>query len=140
MSANNRSIRILVVGREPALLETYAILFTRAGYQTQTAGLGESAQLLETVKHGVLVLDHTLSKEQRHWLVHLARKASLNTRVMALHSNARDCGADLAMDSREGPDAIVAGVRALMARRRPRWVWMESVKSLLRFGTSAKAS
>jgi DNA-binding response OmpR family regulator len=140
MPADNGSIPTLVVGREPALLETYAILFNRAGYQTQTAELGESAQLLKTVKHGVLVLDHTLSKEQRHWLVHLARKASLNTRIMALHSAARDCGADLVMDSREGPDAIVAGVRALIARRRPMWVWMDTVKSLLRFGSSAKAS
>jgi len=140
MPADRRSIHIIVVGRDPSLRETYAILFNRAGYEAETAEIDDSVELLKTVKAGVLLIDHTLSKEQRHWLVHLARKLSSNTRIVALHSAARDCGADLVMDSREGPDAIVAGIQALIARRRPVSVWMDSFKSLLRFGTSAKAS
>jgi DNA-binding response OmpR family regulator len=137
---DNRAVRILVVGREPALRETYVMLFNRAGYQTETGDIEDALRLLKTAKASVLVIDPTLSKEQRKYLVQSARQLSPDTKIMALHASARDCGADLFMDSRDGPDAIVAGLQALIARRRPMRVWMDSFKSLLRFGGSARAS
>jgi DNA-binding response OmpR family regulator len=139
MAADNRHIRILVVGREAPLREIYAILFNRAGYQAEAADIEGALRLLTTVKAHVLVIDHTLSKEQRHWFVHSARQLSSTVRILALHSAAKDSGADLVMDSRLGPDAILANLALLIPRRKPMWVWVDNVKSMLRFGSSVKA-
>jgi DNA-binding response OmpR family regulator len=139
MAADNRHIRVLVVGREPPLREIYAILFNRAGYHAEAADIEGALRLLTTVKAHVLVIDHTLSKEQRHWFVHSARQLSSTVRILALHSAAKDSGADLVMDSRLGPDAILANLALLIPRRKPMWVWVDNVKSMLRFGSSAKA-
>src|SRR5262245_56793233 len=139
MPADNRGIRIVVVGREPALRDTYAILFNRAGYWAETADLEDALRLLMALKVAVLIIDHTLSKEQRGWLINSVRNVSSTIRILALHSAAKDSGADLAMDSRFGPDAILENVALLIARRKPIRVWMQSVKSMLRFGGSVKA-
>ena len=139
MAADNRRIRVLVVGREPPLREVYAILFNRAGYQAEAADIEGALRFLMTVKAHVLVIDHTLSKEERHWFVHSARQLSSTVRILALHSAAKDSGADLAMDSRLGPDAILANLALLIPRRKPVWVWVDNVKSMLRFGGSVKA-
>src|SRR5262249_44767461 len=139
MPSDNRGIRIVVVGREPSLRDTYAILFNRAGYLAATADTEGALRLLTAVKFRVLVIDQTLSKEERHWFIHSVRQRSLTIRILALHSAAKDCGADLAMDSRVGPEAILANVALLLARRKPMWVWVDSVKSMLRWGASAKA-
>lgn len=137
MAADNRRIRVLVVGREPPLREIYAILFNRAGYQTLAADIEGALGLLTTVKAHVLVIDHTLSKEQRHRFVHLARRLSSTVRILALHSAAKDCGADLAMDSRLGPDAILANLALLIPQRKPMRVWVDNIRSRLRFAAKA---
>jgi hypothetical protein len=139
MAADNRHIRILVIGREQPLREIYAILFNRAGYQAVAADVEGALGLLTTAKAHVLVIDHTLSKEQRHRFVHSARQLSSTVRILALHSAAKDSGADLVMDSRLGPDAILANLALLIPRRKPMWGWVDNVKSMLRFGSSAKA-
>jgi len=137
MAADNRYIRILVVGREPPLREIYAILFNRAGYQAMAADIEGALLLLTTVKAHVVVVDHTLSKEQRRRFVLSARKLSSTVRILALHSAAKDCGADLVMDSRLGPDAILANLALLIPRRKPMRVWIDNVKSMLRFAAKA---
>src|SRR5262249_17122415 len=139
MAADKRRIRVLVVGREPPLREIYAILFNRAGYQAEAADIEGALGFLMTVKPHVLVIDHTLSKEQRHWFVHSARQLSSTVRILALHSAATHSGADLGMDSGLGPDAILANLALLIPRRKPMRVWVDNFKSMLRFGSSAKA-
>src|SRR5262249_13730799 len=126
------------VGLDRPLRDTYAILFNRAGYWPETADFQDALRLV-ALNAAALVIDHTLSKEQRGWLINSVRNVSSSIRILVLHSAAKDSGADLAMDSRLGPDAILENVALLIARRKPIWVWMESIKSMLRFGGSVKA-
>jgi DNA-binding response OmpR family regulator len=140
MAADNRHICILVVGREAPLREIYAILFKRAGYRAEATDIEVALPLLTRLKAHVLVVDHTLSKEQRHRFVRSVRQVSSSVRILALHSAAKDSGADLVMDSRLGPDAILANVALLIPSRKPMWIWFDQVKSMLRFGSSGKTA
>ena len=108
------SIAVLVVGREPTLRETYAMLFQRAGYIADGVELDRSPARLKVQGFSILVMDHTLTREQRKSLVLVARNLSPGMKIVALHSSAHDCGADLVIDSREGPVEILARVGAML--------------------------
>lgn len=114
MPARGQGIGVLVVGHEPSLRETYALLFDAAGYRAHPTELNHSPSRLKAGAFALLVMDHTLSKEERTSLVELARQLAPNIKVAALHASAQDCGADLVMDSREGAEAILERVAALV--------------------------
>jgi predicted kinase len=97
------------------LRETYTSLFQGAGFAAQETELIHSVRRLKEGAFSIVVLDHTLSKEERHSLVQLARQLSPETKAVAFHSSAGDCGADLAMDSRQGAEAILQKVAALVS-------------------------
>ena len=114
MTAHDRDISVLVVGHEASLRDTYALLFQSAGYTAHSVALEhlESAVKLEAVT--VIVFDHTLSEGQRKHAVQAVRGLAPQVRTVTLHSSAQDCGADLSMDSREGPVEILARVSAML--------------------------
>jgi DNA-binding response OmpR family regulator len=114
MPASGRITAVLVVSHEPNLRETYTMLFQQAGYTAQAAELSHSVGRMKAIRFSALVMDHTLSKEERYSLVQLARQLSPQTKTVAFHSSAKDCGADLAMDSREGAAAILRRLASLM--------------------------
>jgi CheY-like chemotaxis protein len=114
MSASGRTVAVLVVSHEPNLRETYIMLFQQAGYTAQAAALIDAVGRMKAIRFSVLVMDHTLSKDERQTLVRLARQLSPQIKAVAFHSSAGDCGADLAMDSREGVKAILQRVAALV--------------------------
>jgi DNA-binding response OmpR family regulator len=114
MTAHGRDISVLLVGHEPSLRDTYALLFEFAGYAAHSAAV---EQLESAVKHTaftVVLFDHTLSESQRRSAVQTVRMLAPQSKTVALHSSAKDCGADLIMDSREGPVEILARVGALL--------------------------
>jgi DNA-binding response OmpR family regulator len=106
---------VLVVGHESMLRESYAMLFQQAGYVAEEAEVDQSPRRLKSGTFALLVMDHTLSKEERESLVILTRQLSPNAKTVALHSSASDCGADLAMDSREGAEEILKRVGELFS-------------------------
>jgi DNA-binding response OmpR family regulator len=116
MPATGGTIAVLVVGHEPLLRETYTMLFQRAGYTADAAELSHSVRRLKEINFAAVVMDHTLSKEERQSLVRLARQLSPKIKTVALHSSAQDCGADLWMDSRQGADVILDRVTELLER------------------------
>ena len=111
---SGRSSAVLVVSHDPVLRETYTILFEQAGYTAQAADLSHSLGRLKSIRFSALVMDHTLSKEERRSLVLVARQLAPKARTVVFHRSAGDCGADLAMDSREGATAILNRVKALV--------------------------
>lgn len=116
MSASGRNpAAVLVVGHEPMLRDTYTMLFQQAGYIAEQAELEQSPRRLKNGSYSLLVMDHTLSKEERESLVLLARQISPNAKTVALHSSGKDCGADLAMDSREGAEEILKRVNEMFS-------------------------
>jgi CheY-like chemotaxis protein len=117
MSASGRTVAVLVVSHEPNLRDTYSMLFQQAGYTAQAAEPADAPGRLKAIAFSAVVMDHTLSKEERQTLVRVARQLSPQIKTVAFHSSAGDCGADLAMDSREGVKAIVERVSAVIAAR-----------------------
>ena len=116
MLSSGRSSAVLVVSHDPVLRETYTILFEQAGYTAQAADLSHSLGRLKSTRFSALVIDHTLSKEERKSLVHVARQLAPHAKTVVFHRSAGDCGADLAMDSREGAVAILDRLKALVDR------------------------
>jgi DNA-binding NtrC family response regulator len=114
MPAHGAGVTVLVVSHEPSLRETYAMLFQQAGYTAEEAEPVFSIPRLKLGTVGILVMDHTLSKDARQALVGLVRVFSPDTKTVALHASAKDNGADLAMDSREGAGAVLERVAALV--------------------------
>jgi hypothetical protein len=115
MPARGSRIALLVVGHEPAVRETYAMLFQRAGYIAQAAEISDGVGCIKAIAFSAIVMDHTLSKDERQSLVRVAHLLSPNIKAVAFHASAQDCGADLAMDSREGAEAILERVQSLFA-------------------------
>ena len=113
----SRPVAVLVVGCDSSLRQTYAMMFEQAGYTAEHSDFDGSPRRLKAHNFLLLVVDHTLSQDQRNTLVRVARQLSPGIKVMALHSSGKDCGADLVMDSRRGGDAILAAVAVLLDLR-----------------------
>jgi len=114
MPPSGQNTVVLVVGNEPSLRETYSLLFQRAGYGADCVEVHDCESALSNGKFGLVVIDHTLSKPDRKSLVKTVRRIAPAARVVAFHSSAQDCGADLTMDSREGAAAILERVAELL--------------------------
>jgi DNA-binding response OmpR family regulator len=114
MSIPGRDVAVLVVSHDPNLRDTYIMLFQQTGYTAQAAEPDQAPGRLKAIAFSAMVLDHTLSMEERQSLVHMARRLAPETKIVAFHASAKDSGADLAMDSREGARVILERVAALL--------------------------
>jgi DNA-binding NtrC family response regulator len=113
MPAHDRSV--LIVSNDSSLRETYALLFHDDGYPTQSSELQDlPSALLNGTSVGVVVMDHTLSREERKAVIQIIRQLAREAHTVVLHSSGKDCGADLAMDSRDGAGRILEAVKSLV--------------------------
>ena len=113
MPAHDRSV--LIVSHDSSLRETYALLFNDDGYPTQSSELQDlPGTLLTGANLGVVVMDHTLSQEERKAIVQITQQLASDVHTVILHSSGKDCGADLAMDSRDGAARILEAVKDLV--------------------------
>src|SRR5262245_60055481 len=117
MSAHDRSM--LVVGHDSSLRETYALLFKGEGYPTLSGELQDLPSTLKERLFHAVILDHTLSEEERRSGVLITRQLAPEARTVVLHASGKDCGADLTMDSREGAERILDAVKNLMDDESP---------------------
>ena len=83
-------------------LKSQATVMQKAGYEVQTAIARHGVeQALAQAKFDVVVLGHTLTRDDRHHLPYMAKKANPNTRVLVIHASGKHHEVDLAIDSRE---------------------------------------
>jgi len=74
--------------------------------------------LIQQQVFDVIVFDHTLRMDERLRLIELAKVSVPAIRIVVLHRSAELPGkVDLAMDSREGPAAILNRVNELLFPR-----------------------
>jgi DNA-binding NtrC family response regulator len=98
------------------VLAQYAALFQNAGYAVQTAvGRKGAEQSLRGQKFDVVVLGHTLTRDDRHHLPYVARKANQDCKILVLHASGRHHEVDLAIDSRRGDRFILASLAEVLA-------------------------
>jgi DNA-binding NtrC family response regulator len=109
---------ILYAENEEEILATQAEIFKKAGYATtQVVGRAAAEQALKQGSFELIILGHTLSKEDRHHLPYKARKANENMRILVLHASGNHPAVDMAMDSRQGPEAVLKAVSTLLAKK-----------------------
>ncbi len=110
--------KILYCESDARVMETQSAMFERAGYQVERAlGRREAEQLCRKGGYDIVVLGHTLTKDDRHHLPYMAKKGHEETQVMVLHASGRHYAVDLAIDSRDGEQAVIHALNSLAERK-----------------------
>jgi DNA-binding NtrC family response regulator len=85
---SNSKLRILYAEGDSEVLAKQAVTIEQAGYQvTQAEG---RHQVQDTLKQGafdLVILGHTLTKNDRHHLAYMVKKAKPGTRVLVTHTD-----------------------------------------------------
>ena len=110
--------RILYGELNAKVLQEQTPEFESAGYEVQQAiGRAELEAALRGGQFDVVVLGHTLTRDDRHHLPYMAKKADPDTKVLVLHASGRHHEVDLSLDSRDGMDKVLRAVESLMESR-----------------------
>ncbi|HEX6466108.1 MAG TPA: hypothetical protein VFZ99_02320 [Terriglobales bacterium] len=109
---------ILYGENDNSILESQTAIFEQAGYSVCKA-IGRKAIEQAVARQGfdIVVLGHTLTRDDRHHLPYMAKKGHEDTRILVLHASGRHPQVDKSMDSREGPRAILEAVADLVGEK-----------------------
>jgi DNA-binding response OmpR family regulator len=100
------------------VLKEQSKLFERAGYAVQCAqGRAAADHALRTGSYDVVVLGHTLTRDDRHHLPYMAKKSTAHPQVLVLHASGKHPAVDVAIDSRDGEKAVLAALTSLAQER-----------------------
>lgn len=109
---------ILYGESDAAVLASESKVFEQAGYAVSRAqGRAAIEQALKTGHYDLVVLGHTLSKDDRHHLPYMAKKSGRDTQVLVLHASGKHPAVDIAIDSREGHHVVLKAAASLMQRK-----------------------
>jgi len=101
-------VKILYSENDSATLSTQAAMFEKAGYAVQKAiGRKSTEETLKREKFDIVILGHTLSRDDRHHLPYMAKKSDESTLVLVLHASGKHPQVDAAIDSRFGFRAVL---------------------------------
>ncbi len=107
--------KILCAEADPQVLSAQISMFDKAGYAVAPAlGRATIEVALAQGTFDLVVLGHTLTKDDRHHLPYMAKKTNPATRVLVLHASGKHPKVDLALDSRMGEAAVLEAVAQLM--------------------------
>ena len=110
--------RILCCENDAEVMLAQKKMFERAGYAVACAqGRAAAEQALRKGGYDVVVLGHTLTKDDRHHLPYKAKKSGEATRVLVLHASGKHPAVDFALDSRDGEKAVLAALSSLAEQR-----------------------
>ncbi len=108
-------VKIFYGEADPRVASAQTPMFERAGYRVEV-GLGRKSIEAALARGGfqVVILGHTLTKDDRHHLPYLAKKADPETRVLVLHASGKHPKVDIALDSRQGEAVVLQAVADLL--------------------------
>ncbi len=88
----------------------------KSGCRIATA-LGRAAieYAIKSNPYTLVVLGHTLSKDDRHHLPYMIKKANPGARILVLHASCKHPKVDIAIDSRYGEHTVLTAIRNLLA-------------------------
>ncbi len=107
--------RILYGEADADVLARQAKFFEQAGYPVTTV-LGRKAiqEAALASDFDLVILGHTLNKDDRHHLPYMVTKRNPDTRVLVLHASGKHPEVDIALDSREGDAKVLDAVAQLV--------------------------
>jgi DNA-binding NtrC family response regulator len=110
--------KVLYAENDRKVLDEQSKIFENAGYTVERVqGRKEAEQALKNGTYDVVVLGHTLTKDDRHHLPYMAKKSFRHTQVLVLHASGKHHAVDLSLDSRDGEEAITAAINSLVERK-----------------------
>ena len=113
--AHATTIRILYGESDEQTLSAQAAEMTKAGHHLTTAL--NRHNLLEALRHGpfhLVILGATLSKDDRHHLPYMVKKANSGTKVLVMHAGTHHHEVDAAVDPSLSMQRILEKIAALL--------------------------
>jgi DNA-binding NtrC family response regulator len=110
-------LKFLYSEGDPEVLAAQAAAIQKAGYQVETAP--DRKSVLAAVRQStfdLVILGPTLSKNDRHHLAYMIKKASRATRVLVMHTDGeRHPAVDANLDTGCSMEAVLAKIAAMWA-------------------------
>ena len=96
-------------------VKLHSAVMEKSGYSVKTA-IGRRAleEAMRAAKYDVVVLGHTLTRDDRHHLPYMAKKANSLCRVLVIHASGRHHEVDAAIDSRDGDHVLLDALAGLL--------------------------
>jgi DNA-binding NtrC family response regulator len=113
--ATKPSIKILYGESDEKALATHAAEFKQAGHQVTTAATRKG--VLEQLRGGtfdLVILGATLSKDDRHHIPYMVKKAHAGTKVLVMHAGTHHHEVDAVVDSGIGMVFLLEKIAAVM--------------------------
>jgi DNA-binding NtrC family response regulator len=121
MSKVGVKLKVLYSEGDTEVLAAQAVAIEKAGHTVEQA-LGRKA-VLEALKKGqfdLVVLGQTLTRNDRHHLVYMVKKANAGTRVLVLHADgSRHPYVDGCTDTGASLETVVAKIAGVMGQEPP---------------------
>src|SRR6185312_584477 len=96
-------------------MKAHLAAMEKAGYAVKTAvGRRALEETMRQQKFDVVVLGHTLTRDDRHHLPYMAKKANSLCRVLVIHASGRHHEVDAAIDSRDGDHVLLEALAGLL--------------------------
>jgi DNA-binding NtrC family response regulator len=114
-SATKPTIKILYGESDEKVLATHADEMKKAGHHVTTAVGRQGVQ--ETLRRDafdLVILGSTLSKDDRHHLPYMVKKAHEGTRVLVMHAASRHHEVDAAIDANTSMHLVLEKIARLM--------------------------
>jgi DNA-binding NtrC family response regulator len=118
MSKSSLKLKILYGEGEADVLASQAATMQKAGHQVTTAeGRKAIEQALKTGAFDLVILGPTLSRNDRHHLPYMVKKAHEGTRVLVMHSDGgRHPYVDQATDTGRSLESILETIASMMSQ------------------------
>jgi len=122
MSKAATKLKVLYGEGDTEILAEHAPAFEKAGHTVEKA-LGRKG-VLEALKKGqfdLVVLGPSLTRDDRHHLVYMVKKAHAGTRVLVMHADGtRHPYVDACTDTGASMETVLAKVAAVMGQEKAR--------------------
>lgn len=118
MAKASFKLKILYCEADEQVLASQAALVQNAGHQVQTV-LGRKAaeEALRRGSFDLVILGDTLSKDDRHHLPYMVKKAHAGTRVLVTHAGGRrHHEVDAVVDSGSDINTLLSAIASLLAK------------------------
>jgi DNA-binding NtrC family response regulator len=117
-TASMHTIKILYGECDKQVQSTQAAAMKKAGHQVTTA-IGRQAveEALKRDAFDLVILGSTLTKDDRHHLPYMVKKAHEGTRVLVMHAASRHHEVDAAVDANTSMQFVLEKIARLMAEQ-----------------------
>ncbi len=114
-TAYQNSIKILYGESDEKTLSTQAAEMKKAGHQVTTAQTRQAVQeALRREAFELVILGATLSKDDRHHLPYMVKKAQPGTKVLVMHAGTHHHEVDAVVDSNLSMQRILEKIAAVL--------------------------